>query len=1110
VTRSLAPLVLVVSLVACRGPAVGAGPVGYYRQPALHDDTIVFVSEGDLWKVSADGGAAVRLTTHPAEESTPAISPDGTTLAFVGRYEGPAEVYTMPLAGGRPTRRTYGIDNARVTGWTPDGQVLFSTDVYATLPNWQLATMDLGVADAAAAIELVPLAQAADGWYDDAGRALFFTRLPFQGSHTKRYRGGTAQNIWRFADGDEEATPLTADFPGTSKRPMWWRGRVYFASDRDGTMNLWSMNTDGGDLRQHTTHDGWDVKSPSLHEGRIVYQLGADLRLYDIAADRDRALAVTLASDLDQTREHWVDEPMDYLTDAHLSPDGDRVVLTARGRVFVAPHRQGRLVEAARTEGVRYRRAMFMPDGDRLVVLSDETGVVEVWTVPANGVGPGAQLTHGADVLRWAAIPSPDGAWIAHHDKNHRLYLLNVETSEDRMIDESRIEDFQDFAWSPDSKWLAYVARADNLFREIRLYDVRGRRIVPATTDRFDSYSPAWSPDGDWLYFLSDRNLRSIVGSVWGSYQPEPFLDKMTRIYHLALEEDLRSPFAPQDELQKPEDDEKKPGDETGQADAGAPEPAAGEDEAEPAEGEAEVEVEVTIDVDGLPARLHVVPVDAGNYSRLAVNDGALFWQAQPTGNDDTALQGAKITNIDLEVETIVDGIRGYELSADGKKILLRKQDNLYIIDAKPAKADLDKKKVNLAGWKLAVEPREEWRQMFVESWRLERDYFYDPDMHGVDWPAMLDKYLPLVDRVMTREELSDLIGQMVSELSALHTYVVRGDMRKGPDDVQPAALGAVLRRDPDAGGYRVEHVYRTDPDEPKRRSPLARPGVDVRDGDVIEMVNGTPTLAAPALGALLRNQAGRQVLMRVKPADGGAARDVIVEPITLREDDDLRYTEWEYTRRLAVEDLGAGEIGYVHLRAMGGRNFSEWARDYYPVFTRKGLIVDVRHNNGGNIDSWIIGRLLRKAWFYWSQRIGNPPVWNMQYAFRGHVAVLCDERTASDGEAFAEGVKRLDLGRVIGTRTWGGEIWLSFSNWLVDRGIASAAESGVYSPEGEWLIEGWGVEPDQVVDNLPHETYLGRDAQLEAAIAYLKQRIEEEPVPDVKPPAFPDKSLRR
>jgi tricorn protease len=382
--------------------------------------------------------------------------------------------------------------------------------------------------------------------------------------------------------------------------------------------------------------------------------------------------------------------------------------------------------------------------------------------------------------------------------------------------------------------------------------------------------------------------------------------------------------------------------------------------------------------------------------------------------------------------------------------------------------------------------------------------------MHGVDWKAIRKKYRPLVDRVHSRAELSDLLAQMVSELSALHIFVRGGDVREVPDRVALGSLGAVLERDASAGGYMVRHVYQSDPDEPGRASPLARPlsGTRVRLGDVIEMVNGVETLSVADLGLLLRNKSGKQVLLRVKPANG-KGRDVIVKPITTLAAEDLRYHEWEHTRRLRTETLGKGEIGYVHLRAMGAGNFTEWAKGYYPVFTRAGLIVDVRDNRGGNIDSWIIGRLLRKPWFYWNQRVGQAPRWNMQYAFRGHVVVLVNEHTASDGEAFAEGIKRLKLGKVIGTRTWGGEIWLTSSNFLVDRGIATAAEFGVYGPEGAWLIEGHGVEPDVVVDNLPHATFQGKDAQLEAAVAYLQKRIKEQPVPPIQVPKFPQKAVR-
>lgn len=1091
--RRLTLLLCGLALLLLSAPLLADGPLGYYRQPAIHGDTVVFVAEGDLWRVSVTGGAARRLTSHPAEESHPAISPDGTLVAFVGRYEGTAEIYTMPLDGGLPTRRTWGEDEARVVGWSGAREVLYSTRRFSGLPSWQLARLAVVDDAVAAAPRLVPLAQAADGAYDDAGDTLYFARQHFQGSHTKRYRGGTAENLWRFAAGDDEATPLTADYPGTSKRPMWWRGRVYFASDRDRQMNLWSMAPDGGDLRQHTRHSGWEVQSPSLHDGRIVYRLGADLRLYDIAADSDRPLEITLPSDLDQTRERWIDEPAEFLTAYHLSPDGDRVVLTARGQVFVAPRQQGRLVEAVRAPGVRYRQARFMPDGKRLVALSDASGEVEVWTLPANGVGEPQQLTRGADVLRWDALPSPDGSLIAHHDKHQRLFVHDVASGEDRLVDESPIDGFRDLAWSPDGRWLAYVATEDNLFSAIRLYDVEGRRIVRATTDRFDSYSPAWSRDGRRLYFISDRHLESVVGSPWGNYQPEPFLDKRGQLFLLALRDGERSPFAPRTELDPGTDDAEEKTDHDGKG----------------GDAKKEEEVRVVIDEAGLEERLDAIPVPPGNYSDLSVTDDALYWLERDAGEREARLRAAKIVRVDLKVETVATGLRGYELSADGKRLLLRRKNDLFVVDAAPAEAKLDTAKVDLSAWRLSVVPREEWRQMFVEAWRLERDYFYDKDMHGVDWPAMLERYLPLVDRVTTRRELADAMAQMVSELSALHTFVRAGDVREGDEDVPVASLGAVLERDEPGGGYRVAHRYRSDPDDLDRRGPLEAPGVDVADGDVIEAVNGVPTLSVPHIGALLRGQAGRQVLLRVAPGAGGESRDVVVTPVTQGAADDLRYHEWEYTRRLAVEQAGAGEIGYVHLRAMGGDNFTEWAREFYPVFTRKGLIIDVRHNRGGNIDSWIIGRLLRRAWFYWSQHQGQAPSWNMQYAFRGHVAVLCDERTASDGEAFTEGIKRLDLGTVIGTRTWGGEIWLSSNNFLVDGGIATAAEYGVFGPEGEWLIEGWGVEPDVVVDNLPHATFEGRDAQLEAAIEHLKTRLREEPVPDLPPPPpYPDKSF--
>jgi tricorn protease len=1090
--RFLAALALVAA-----GSTSLAGTLGYYRTPALGRYAIVFAAEGDLWKVPQEGGTATRLTSHPGEESTPAISPDGSTVAFTAQYEGPTEVYVMPLAGGLPARLTYENGRASVSGWTPDGRVIYSTDQYSTLPNQQLRLVE----PRTGARETIPLSQASFGTFDDTGRALFFTRLPFNGSHTKRYRGGTTQTIWRYDAGAPEAVPLTADFDGTSKDPRWWQGRVYFASDRDGTINLWSMDGGGKDLRQLTHHRGIDVQSPSLTEGKIVYQLGADLHVYDIGSSTDAALPIGLESDLDQTREHWIAAPMKYLSAAHLSPDGDRVVLTARGRVFVAPQHQGRLVEATRREGVRYRRARFLPDGKSLVALSDESGEVELWRLPANGLGAPEQLTRDADVLRWDTSPSPDGAHIAHHDKNNRLWLYDAKTKSNRLIDVSDIDGFGDLAWSGDGRFLAYVKRATNLYSRVMVYSVETGRAAPITSDRFDSFSPAWSRDGKWLYMLSDRNLKSAVTSPWGPLQPEPFFDRPTKIYQLALSPGLRSPFAPADELHPAEDKEEK----------SAAKPGTGSDTKKKGADKGSKPARVVVDFSGIETRLIEVPVAAGNYGELALAESTLFFTTgDAIGDKKRDLAGLAIGNDELEIKTLASNIDSYELSPDGKKLLVHKGDSLAVVDASLESPDLAKKAVDLSKWTLSIVPREEWRQMFTEAWRLERDYFYDRNMHGVDWTAMRQRYAPLVDRVTTRAELSNLIAQMVAELSALHTFVYGGDLRQGSDKIELASLGALLEPDAHAGGWRVQHVYRNDPDMPEKASPLARPGVGVGDGDLIESVDGVPALSVSDCGMLLRNKAGVQVLLRVTPAKGGPSREVIVTPMTVVQANDLRYHEWEYTRRLKVEQLSGGRIGYVHLRAMGSDDYSDWARGYYPVFNREGLIVDVRHNRGGNIDSWILARLLRKPWFYWSDRVGNPPTWNMQYAFRGHMAALCDERTSSDGEAFAEGFRRLGLGKVIGMRTWGGEIWLSSDNFLVDGGIATAAESGVYGPEGQWLIEGHGVDPDIVVDDLPHATFAGEDAQLEAAVKHLLDELQRAPVPPLQAPPRPDKSLHQ
>ncbi len=1073
----LLPVLLTAAVLLLSLWATGETAKGYYRYPALHGDTLVFAAEGDLWTVDIQGGVARRLTTHPGEETHPAISPDGKTLAFTATYEGPTEVYSMPLTGGLPVRWTFEADSSSVVGFTPDGRLITSTRSFSTLPNTQLVTVDLETKKTS----VIPLAQASDGSFDAAGRTLYFVNPSFHNNNTQRYKGGTAQNIWKYTPGEPDAVILTADFPGENFSPMWWNNRVYYVCDRDGTWNIWSMDEQGGDLKQHTHHEGWNVKSPYLNDGRIVYQLGGDLRLWDARDDADALIPIALASDFDQLREKWVQDPMGYLTSAHVHPRGESIVLTARGRVFVAPVENRRLVRASYKEGIRYRDVVFMPDGKTLLALSDESGELEFVTLPADGVGGERILTKDGKILRFQGHPSPDGKWIAYDDKNNDLWLLNVQSLKQNKISTSQ-EGVGDIAWSPDSKWVAFSQAAFNTFVQIHLHHVETGKQIPVTTDRTNSMSPAWSPDGKFLYFLSDRNLQSVVGSPWGTRQPEPYFDRPYKIYVISLRKGVVSPFKPENELLAPPEKDDSVKEEKGG-------------------------VTVAIDADGIERRLREIPVPPGNYSNLRVTESALFWVERGAGFGSGALlKAVRIGNKDANVETVLEGIRSYELSGDGKKIMVQRGNAFYVIDASPRKVNnLGENAVSLSGWNFSIDVREDLRQLFIDAWRLERDYFYDPGMHGVDWDGVRDKYLPLVDRVTSRQELNDLIGEMVGELSALHVSVRGGDLRRGTDQVRVATLGARLERDEAAGGYRIEYIYTSDPDYPEELSPLADPDLDILEGDIILSINGQNVLSVAHPNALLRNQAGRQVLLSIKSAASGKINQVIVTPTA--NESNLRYGDWEYTRRLKVEEEGEGEIGYVHLRAMGGSNITEWYRHFYPVFKRKGLIIDVRHNRGGNIDAFILEKLIRQAWFYWKPRAGEP-YWNMHYAFRGYMVVLCNEHTASDGEAFAEGFKRLGLGKVIGTRTWGGEIWLSSNNRLTDRGLARAPQTGVYGPEGEWLIEGHGVDPDIVVENMPHATFNGRDAQLEAAIEYLKREIRENPVEIPQPPPYPDKSF--
>jgi tricorn protease len=1063
---------------------------GYYRTPALHQNTVLFTAEGDLWKYDlATGATASRLTTHPGMETSPAISPDGKQVAFIGNYEGSPEVYVMNINGGIPKRLTYDYGDwyIDVVGWTPGGRVLYRTTRFSQLPSPQLASIDPQSLQAAP----LPLWQASHGCYDEAG-TLYFTRLPHQGSKTKRYKGGTVEQVWKF-DGKGEAVNLTADYTGTSARPMYAGSRVYFLTDRDGTMNLWSMDQNGKELKQHTFSKAWDLQGASLQGGRIVYQKGADLWLYDIAAGKETGLDIRLLSDFDQRKPRWIKSPVNSISHTNISPNGNYAVMISRGRVFVSPAKSDRWVEVSRRSGIRYKAAQFI-NNKSLAVLSDESGEYEVWTMNADGSGNPKQLTRNSKTMITFFDVSPDGKYIAYSDKNEVLRVADVVTGAVKFVQDSLYSGVNGTSWSPDSRFLCYTVGIENLNAQIQVLDVATMRKTPITTPRLDSYLPSWSGDGNWLFFASDRNLRSKIRSPWGPRQPEPYYTKTGNIYAIALDSAAKFPFLQTDSWL---------------ADS-AFSLAVSIDTTKAAKKKKTASAPKSwYDWLRTADRLYRVPVASANLTELAAADGYLYWLDRSYMEEERSgkLYAIKIgESRKYEPTEVASGVTGFTLSANKKKLLISLENNmLAMADANGAKLNMEEARLDLKNWGFTVNPVEDWRQMYEDAWRMMRDYFYDRNLHKVKWDSIRKQYEPLLSRITDRYELDDVISQAVGELSALHTFVYGGDKRRSPDQIPIASLGAVLNKH--EKGLLIHHIYRTDPDYPEMASPLNRPELKIKEGDIITAVNNVPLDRAGSLAELLANKVNVPVKLSLISAATNRTYEQVVRPMPAEAENDMRYNEWILSRRDRVDSLGSNEIGYVYLKAMTGDDMDDFVKQFYPVFNRKGLIIDVRHNGGGNIDSWVLEKLMRKAWMYWQARAGGP-TWNMQYAFRGHMVLLCDQFTGSDGEAISEGFRRLGLGKVIGMRTWGGEIWLTSSNRLVDNGIATAAEFGVYGPEGRWLIEGHGVDPDIVVDNLPHETFKGRDAQLEFAIKYLQDLIRKNPVAVPKAPAYPDKSF--
>ncbi|HTR86832.1 MAG TPA: S41 family peptidase [Reyranella sp.] len=1129
-------------IIACVGVALCASILpaaaeaeGYYRFPALAGETVVFTAEGDLWRVPLVGGEASRLTTHAGAEHHAVASPDGKSIAFAAAYDGPTEVFVMPLSGGLPKRLSFEGGFCFPVGWTAKNEVLYLAQRH-TGPSPQYVV--IAVDPATLQRRELPLADISDAAVAADGRTVYFTRfgLAFSGDNLRGYRGGLLSRLWRYdLEGKEEAKPLVAvageKDRANDRRPMVWNDRLYFISDRDGHDNLWSMKPDGSEARQLTHEVEFGVRNASLDHGRIVYQLGADLQVYDVADGKSRRLAIDLPSDFDQERRRVVRRPLDFFEGAGLSPDGERALVLARGRIALMGVRALRRIDIGTPETARATDAEMSPDGRWVYAFLQEggaglsatdTGSPQIWRFATDGSTESKQLTKDDAGHRFGLWLSPDGKQLANAALDGKLYLLDVEKGENQPIDTADATDLRSVTWSSDSRYLSFV-RSDTGVEhmQIFLYEPATKKKVRVTSDRFDSYAPAFTPDGKWLYFLSNREFKSLSESPWGDRNMGPYFDRRSRIYALALQAGSRFPFQPRDELSSA-----KPA-------AEEPKTAANKDGDKDKDKDKDKSKKPALPAiawDGLAERLYEVPTGTGNYVALRTDGKLLYFLDEATASGGRrSLRTLKIGNDGDNAQDFLADVRQFELSADNKKLFLRRWaaqgriGDMFIVPAGPKAPDrlaaapteigkvkdemgrtggeigrlleaLDPILVRAADWSVTVDPRAEWRQIFANAWQLHRDFFFDRDMHGLDWLKVREKYRPLVERVTDRDELNDVLAQMMGELGAMHSQIAAGDIRQAADGGRPAFLGAVLA--PEADGARIAHVYRGDAELPGERSPLAQPSVDARDGDLIVAVNGQPVAAARDIAELLAGHAGEQMLLTLKRGSGNATREIktVVKPVDGLRNGRLRYGDWEESRRAVVEAAGGGRIGYLHLRAMGEDDIATFAREFYAQFDREGLIIDVRRNNGGNIDSWIIEKLLRRAWAFWKPRYGKRTFYNMQQTFRGSLAVLIDERTYSDGETFAAGVKKLKLAPLIGMRTAGAGVWLNDRHTLLsDRGNVRTAEFPQFAVEdGRLLVENEGVEPDIMVENLPHATYGGDDAQLKAAINHLLEKLKD------------------
>jgi tricorn protease len=1057
---------------------------GYYRCPTIHGDTVVFVCEDDLWSVGLQGGVARRLTAGRGECSTPRLSPDGSLLAFAGRDEWHPEVYVMPAGGGTAQRLTFlGAEVCTVSGWSPDGQeILFASDSGAAFLRHTEAFAVHRDGGAPRSLALGHVASIAVAPHN----RIAIGRNNIDAARWKRYRGGTAGDLWIDADGTGTFRRLIS-VPGNPSWPMFVGDRVYFVSDHEGVGNLYSCAVDGAGLKRHTNHEEYFVRFPSTDGRRIAYTAGAQLFVFDHDAQKESSVAVEAPSSPTQRARRFV-EAGAYLENFAPHPSGHSMALIARGQPYTMPNWEEGVMHHGAGSRVRYRLAEWLHDGDRLAIVDDGDGFERVRVVHADGSAPAedATSTDLGRIVEMVASPVADIVALSNH--RYELILVDIKEKTVRVVDRSPHARVSDLAFSPDGRWVAYSWESNADASIIRVVETTSGEVHDITTPLRVDRAPSFDPEGKYLYFLSTRDFNPIYDAL----QFDLSFPHAMRPFLVTLRKDVGSPFvAKLRPVVRRKADEKK--EEPQSTAPSAP---------------------VDIDFDGIAGRIVGFPVEEGRYERIAGAKGrAIFTKypvrgtLEPSWNESEGQNDGSLLAYDFDEQqqfAMAMDVADFRLAADHRTLVYRAGRQLRVIDALDRFGEVGERRrvprepSRRSGWidlgriSLEVEPLDEWTQMYREAWRLQREQFWDEQMTQVNWQLVHDRYAKLLQLLRTRAELSDLIWEMQGELGTSHAYEMGGDYRK-PPQYRRGFLGADLRWDAAANGYRVTRILRGDSWDRAVDSPLAEAGLGIVEGTVIVGVGGHAVSATQPPDELLVNAAGRTVVLTVAAADGSVeTRRVAVT--TLKDERPLRYRAWVNANRDEVHRRTNNRVGYLHIPDMGPWGFAEFHRGYLSEFDREGLIVDVRFNRGGHVSPLLLEKLARKRVGYDVSRWGAPRPYPPE-SVRGPMVGITNQYAGSDGDIFSHCFKLYGLGPLVGKRTWGGVIGIWPRHPLVDGTVTTQPEFSFWFVDVGWRVENYGTDPDYDIDIAPHDAHVLRDPQMEKAIELVLAALEANPV---------------